>query len=183
MRQLLMVAVLVLVGQTMAGPAVDEGIGKGRQLLADVDGWRVYRARNGNIASCFAYKVAEGESVDDVLVSGSGMAVGMLGGNARGLKLYIADGSDEYEIRLFGRELYVGVTALEAGGKIWNSVHDLTLQDLLSLDGQRVAIEITTYRTRLMVGGTDRFSGFLDVTGVRAAHAALEECRRIRKEL
>lgn len=114
------------------------------------------------------------------------MALGMIGGRTRGFKLYIKDSSDTFEYGLFGREFYVGVTALEANGQIYNAIYsfgDIKMPQLLALDGQRAEIEITTYEYESRIGRSDRYSGYLDFTGLRSAHQALVDCHNAKNPI
>lgn len=172
------IATALIAALAMGGAAApeSEGIGKARQLLFDQQGWKVYRARNVEFHSCFAYKVAEGSQ--EPAASGAGMALGQISG-APGLKLYISDDSDQYEYGLFGEGFYTGRALLEAGGNIWSAVYsfgDLQLPDLLALDGQTANVEIASYRYRSRVGPRMYFTGQIDLSGLSDAYAALESC-------
>lgn len=172
------VAMVAAIALGAASAPESEGIGKARQLLFDQNGWKVYRARNVEFHSCFAYKVAEGEA--QPAASGAGMALGQVSG-APGLKIYIADDSEQYEYGLFGEGFYTGRAVLEADGNIWSAVYsfgDLRLPDLLTLDGQLANVEIASYRYRSRVGPRMYFSGQIDLTGLADAYAALESCNR-----
>ena len=184
-----MIAPALLLAQAIsASPStpVDEGIAKARAFVLDQLVLKVFRARNGQFYSCFAYKLAEGEPDDAAQPTGSGMAVGVFEGHARGFKLYIKDRDEKYEYGLFGREFYVGSVALEAKGKAWFAIYsfgDLKLPELLSLDGEQAEVEIATYRYQSRIGPSDRYSGYIDLQGLRAAHAALAKCHQGKEPL
>jgi len=172
-------ALVTSLATSTGSQVVDEGIGKARQLIYQGDGWSVFRARNGKFYSCFAYKLAQNESEADFSPTGSGMALGMIGGRKRGFKLYIGDSEEKLEYGFFGKELYLGTTALEVDGQIFTAIYsfgDLKLPQLLQLDGKRAEIEINSYEYRSHIGDMDRYSGHFDFTGLKSAHAAVNQC-------
>jgi hypothetical protein len=155
-------------------------------LIHDASGWKAYRARNGKFYSCFAYKLADGEAGEPLGLTGSGMALGMAGGNSHRIKLYISDDSQTFEYGLFGKHTYVGSVALEANGQIYSAIYsfgDLKLARLLELDGSHAEVEIATYQYKSRIGDHDFYSGHLDLTGLKSAHAALAQCHRTKESI
>jgi hypothetical protein len=180
-------AIAMVTGTASAqSPTIDEGIGKARQMIHESNGWKAFRARNDQFYSCFAYKLAEGEEDGRTLPTGSGMAIGLIGGNTRGFKIYIKDSSNQFEYGLFGKEFYSGTAAIEANGQIFRAIYsfgDLKVSQLLQFEGVRVEAEISTYQYRSHLGRKDFYSGHIDFTGIRAAHAALAECHKSKSSI
>jgi hypothetical protein len=170
------------------GEVVEEGLGESRTLLHDQEGWRVYRARNKEFLSCFAFKLAEPLTLSPY-VRGSSMALGRISGSY-GFKIWIADvdllsrtGTPEFDFGLFGRYTNIHVYAIEDGDRIISGLGrygDIKLSEILEWEGEKHRIEVNTSEYQSLIGDYDQFDGVLDMTGIKAAFSKLQECHAAR---
>ena len=167
------------------GQKMSEGIGRERTLLATQDGWNVYRARNIDKGSCFAYKIAEKEKSGPIR-NGTLMASGSMWGS-RGIKMWIPDRESKYSgisgIRLgfFGDESNWSSDVTEINGKIYRNIKiprnsDITLDDFLQMDGTKIQFEVNSSEYEYAIGDTDFFQGEIDLTGIKIAREQLLKC-------